>query len=229
MRMHILRHVPFEEEGAIGDWADTRGFSRTWTDFSAGGDLPDLSAFDWLVVMGGPMSVHDELQFPWLRQEKRFLGEAIRQGKTVVGICLGAQLLAEVLGGEVTRSPQKEIGWFPVELTREGRECAVSAQLPQTFPAFHWHGETFSVPPGAVPLASSRGCPHQGFLFQERVLGLQFHLEVTPSSMEQLIENCGSEIGSGPFVQTVEKMRARSDFDSIASSLQGVLDALAGM
>jgi GMP synthase-like glutamine amidotransferase len=226
MRMHILRHVAFEDEASIGEWAKSRGIPTIPTDLYAGNELPRLEGLDWLVVMGGPMSVHDELQHPWLRQEKAFLREALNQGKRMVGICLGAQLIAEVLGARVTRNPHQEIGWFPVELTQEGRQCALFDSMPSSFPAFHWHGETFSIPPGAVHLASSAGCRNQGFLYDGRVLGLQFHPETTPTSMERLIAHCGNGTGPGPYVQTGEEMRGRADFQAMGTLLESLLDGL---
>lgn len=211
MRIHTFEHVPFEGPAALADWASDNGHSLARTSVYAGGPLPEPEDFDVLAVQGGPMSVHDEAEHPWLATEKAFLRRAVDAGKRILGVCLGAQLLAEVLGGTVTRNPEPEIGWFPVEATDAGRDSSLFAGLPGRFTAFHWHGETFSIPPGGVRLAHSRACANQAFAHGRNVLGLQFHLETTPRSMERLIENCADEIVDAPFVQDAERMRAQAD------------------
>jgi GMP synthase-like glutamine amidotransferase len=208
MRIHTIEHVPFEGPAALEIWALERGHSLARTPMYREEPPPSLDAIDLLAVMGGPMSVHDERDHPWLIKEKAFLREAVQRGKRILGVCLGAQLLSEVLGGAVDRNPEPEIGWLPVELTAEGSASPLFAGLPATFGAFHWHGETFSIPPGGARLAKSQGCANQAFAYGEGILGLQFHLETTPRSMELLIENCSDEIVDAPFVQNAERMRA---------------------
>ena len=204
MKLHHLQHVPFEGLGTIGDWASKNHFETSRTRLFAGDALPGIGSFDGLVVMGGPMGIHDHRQYPWLAAEKRFIKEAIDAGKTVLGICLGAQLIADALGARVYPGPQKEIGWFPIQ-----RAEGAPPLLPEQLVAFHWHGDTFDLPAGAVRLASSEACANQGFVYRHRVVSLQFHLETTPQSLEALIENCADELVDAPFIQTAEQMRAQ--------------------
>lgn len=223
MRIRTIEHVPFEGPGAITRFAARRGHGLERTRIFAGDPLPALDDLDFLIVLGGPMSVHDQDRFPWLSAEKRFVRQAAEAGRRVLGICLGAQILAEVLGGTVTGNPRREIGWGQVRLTSEGRAAPCFEGFPAEFAAFHWHGETFSIPPGASRLAGSEACANQAFCQGSRLVGLQFHLETTAENMELLIENCADELVPGPFVQSPEEMRAGLDG---MSPLQGLLDTL---
>lgn len=211
MRIHTLEHVPFEGPAAIEQWALANGHSLARTPVYAGGPLPEPEDFDLLAVLGGPMSVHDEAEHPWLVAEKALLRRAVESGKRMLGVCLGAQLFAEVLGGEVGRNPEPEIGWLEVETSEEGAVSPLFKGMPDAFTAFHWHGDTFSIPPGGVRLARSRACANQAFAFEDRILGVQFHLETTPASMESLLTNCADEIVDAPFVQNAQRMRSLVD------------------
>lgn len=199
MRIHWLQHVPFEGLGCIGPWLEDHGHDVSCTRLQDGGEVPGTNVVDGLIVMGGPMGVHDEAIHPWLAAEKAFIKEIIGQNKPVLGICLGAQLIAGVLGAPVTRNRYREIGFFPV--TGDGD------RLPLAFTAFHWHGDTFGIPPGAVHLAASAACGNQAFLCKDNVLALQFHLETTEESLMSLYENAKNEISAGPFMQTLEQMQ----------------------
>ena len=163
MRIHCLQHVPFEGPAGIDDWAARKGYPVTTTLLFEHGKLPDREAFDWLVVMGGPMGVRDETDYPWMANEKALIGAAIAAGKTVIGVCLSAQLIAAALGARVYPNAHREIGWFPVALTDQGRASDLFAFLPHRFEVFHWHGDIFGLPDGAVHLAHSEGCEHQVF------------------------------------------------------------------
>ena len=189
MKLHWLQHVPFEGLGIIEKWTETNGFEISCTRLFASEQLPEIETFDWLVVMGGPMGIYDYEDHPWLPEEKQFIKMAIDADKTVLGICLGAQLIADVLDAKVYPGPQKEIGWFPIQRTEGAPKI-----IPDELTAFHWHGDTFEIPDDAVRLASSEACKNQGFVYNDRVIALQFHLETTPESMEALIENCGDEL-----------------------------------
>ena len=207
MRIHSLEHVPFENLAFIAQWAEDNGHKVTTTHLYENTVLPGLDDFDLLVVMGGPMNIYEEDKYPWLALEKEFILQAIRSGKKILGICLGAQLIADVLGGKVKKNKDKEIGWFPAELTSEAKTSALFQDFPQNFFAFHWHGDTFDIPPGAIHIARSKACLNQGFVYADKVVGLQFHLETTPEGMEKLIQNCADEIIPGPYVHTAEQMR----------------------
>lgn len=177
-------------------------------------DFPSPVDLDLLVVMGGPMNIYQHEAHPWLVSEKVFIRAAIEAGKAVLGICLGAQLVADVLGGPVTRGEQVEIGWYPVRLTPAAGSVPVFIDFPADFTAFHWHGDTFAIPPGAVHVASSAACANQAFAYDGgRVAGLQFHLEPDPPLVAALLENAGGEVDryrGQPWVQSREELRAPS-------------------
>ncbi len=206
MRMAVLQHVPFEGPAAIADWAAAAGIEMSVAHLYRGDPLPTLAEFGMLTVMGGPMSANDEGKYRWLAPEIALVRDAIRAGKTVLGVCLGAQIIAKALGAKVYVAGQKEIGWFPVE--RAEAAHALFDGMPPAFLAFHWHGETFDLPAGAVRLGQTATIPNQAFAAGERVLGLQFHIEATPASVMDLLQNAADEIGSGPFEQSPEAIRS---------------------
>jgi GMP synthase (glutamine-hydrolysing) len=227
MRLHYLQHVPFEDPANIAVWAEKRGHSVSGTALHDGQQMPATSQFDWLVILGGPMNVYEEQEYPWLAAEKRLIAEAIAQKMIVIGICLGAQLIADVLGARVYRNSQPEIGWFPVSLTEKANASPVFKGLPCRFNAFHWHGDTFDIPAGAIGLARSDACVNQAFMYGQRVIGLQFHLESTMSSIRRLIENSQDEGGAGKYVQTPREMLApNARFGEIENILDTLLDNL---
>jgi GMP synthase-like glutamine amidotransferase len=206
MRAHTLQHVPFEGLGSIAPWLAAAGYDITSTRFYESAELPDVDEIDLLVVMGGPMSVNDEDQFPWLAAEKRFIRAAVQAGKPVLGVCLGAQLIASAAGARVFANPQKEIGWFPVQGIDRGSQAHF--QFPPSATVFHWHGETFDLPAGAVRLAQSQACPNQAFQLGRSVIGLQFHLESTPASARDLVANCRDELIPAKYVQSEDQILA---------------------
>ena len=224
IRIHYLQHVPFEGPGHIEPWALSRGHVLSATRLYARDPLPVLESFDWLVILGGPMNVDEESLHPWLSGEKRFIADAMAQGKTVLGICLGAQLIAAAAGARICANPVKEIGWFPVHLQPDAEGSPLQGLLPQTFPAFHWHGDTFDIPRGARWLAASDGCPNQAFSLSDHVLALQFHLESTAGSVGKLITHCGLEIVPGPYIQKPSEMlAAEENFRQTNRILEGIL------
>lgn len=222
MRLHWLQHVPFEGLGTIEDWAEQRDFDITCTRLYEDAALPDVDDFDWLIIMGGPMGVFDYNDHPWLTDEKEFIELAIDEEKTVLGICLGAQLMADVLGAKVYPGPVKEIGWFPIY------RCADAPDLiPEELTVFHWHGDTFEIPDDAVALATSKPSINQGFVFKERVVGLQFHMETTQESLEALIENCGHELITAPYIQSADTIQAGlPNLGIVNQTLTVLLDSL---
>lgn len=221
MRIAVLQHVPFEGPASIVDWADSRGHSLDYYNLFNGDLLPSLNEFDFLLIMGGPMGVADEADYPWLLDEKRFISSVIDSGKKVLGICLGAQLIADVLGATVKKHTHREIGWFPLE--KVGNH-SLAKHFDEVM-AFHWHGDTFSIPDGSDRLARSEGCENQAFIYHDRVLGLQFHLEFTPEVAKRLIEHCADEIDGGPYTQTGEQMlKVPMRFAKIHQALYRLLD-----
>jgi GMP synthase-like glutamine amidotransferase len=223
MRVRILQHVPFEGPAALEPALRARGHEIATVRLDAGDPLPEPEGVDWLVVLGGPMSVHDEDCHRWLAGEKQLVRRCITAGTRVLGVCLGAQIVAEVLGARVRRQPEREIGWHPVERTPEASSCALGRALPPRFPAFHWHGEAFELPPGAVHLARSAACEQQAFAWGERVLALQFHVETTPAAAAALVARCRDEMTPGRFVQGPETVLAP---DAPFAAAHAVLRAL---
>ena len=207
MKIHILQHVPFEGPANIAVWAARRKADVSITEFyKLGWKLPLPQSMDLLVVMGGPMGVNDEAQHPWLAEEKIFLKECIRLNRRILGVCLGAQLCADALGGKVYTNPQKEIGWFPVQTAPLHRYVA---DFPELMTVMHWHGDTFDLPVGAKHLGYSAACSNQMFVWHEQVLGLQYHLELAPEHIEALIKHCGDELSMHcDTVQPEEKIRS---------------------
>jgi len=229
MRIHIIQHVAFEGPGAIADWARERGHSITVTGQFSGGELPTANHLDFLVIMGGPMGANDDAQFAWLVAEKQLIGEALREGKAILGVCLGAQLLAQALEARVYRNHEREIGWFPVRQTEEAKRSRLFSGLPSEMTVLHWHGDTFDLPQGAVHLAESDLCGNQAFEIDGRMLGLQFHLEVQPEGLERLIANSTADLAvPGPAVQTGDQMRtAARHAQTLRPALDTILDRLA--
>lgn len=194
MRALVLQHVPFEGSARIGDWIGRHCEHEHVCYLYADAHLPALDSFDLLVVMGGPMSVHDEAQYPWLVAEKRLIRAALDAGKKVLGICLGAQLLAQALGAAVRPGRQAEIGWWPLHRYSQALGSPLGERLPERLMAFHWHGETFDLPAGSVPLYGSAACANQGFIWNEQAIGLQCHLESTAESIEALLDACPQDL-----------------------------------
>jgi len=227
MRIHYLQHVPFEGPGYIETWAQQRGHGLSATALFADEPLPSADAFDLLVIMGGPMGVYDTAEYAWLRQEKRFIREMLHAGKKVLGICLGAQLMADALGAKVYKNHHKEIGWHPVCRSTDARKSPLDAVFPERFSAFHWHGDTFDLPDGAVHLAQSAACRHQAFFFPPAAIGLQFHLESTLESISQLIAHCGHELTPTPHIQSAAEIRDQAEHIAPSNErMQSILNFL---
>jgi len=206
MHIHFLQHVPFEDPAGISDWITLHHHSSSVTKLFNDEPLPSMDAFDWLIVMGGPMGVDDTDQYSWLTAEKKFIGEVITAGKAVLGICLGAQLIASALCAEIKPNGHREIGWFDMTPSSELKGTTLDGVFPDASKAFHWHGDTFDLPENAKLIASSEACKNQGFIIDDRVVGLQFHLETTAESARLLINNARDELDGSRFVQTEEEM-----------------------
>jgi GMP synthase-like glutamine amidotransferase len=225
MRIHSLEHQASEGPGKIADWAAARGHTMVRTALYAAEPLPALDAFDLLVVMGGGMNIYQHRDHPWLVAEKKFLRRAIDVDKPILGICLGAQLLADVLGGKVWQNPEREIGWFPVDITDR---TAPFTAFPPVMTVMHWHGDTFTLPPGARNVASSLGCTQQAFVWGDRVVGLQFHLEMAAIHVVDLAHVSIEELTVGRYVQTPEQLtQTPTDLPAAHAALDSLLDELA--
>jgi len=227
IRLHYLQHVAFEGLGSMAAWAAGRKYPVTATHLYKNAIFPQPEAFDCLVIMGGPMNIYEHGAYPWLTAEKNFIEQSIKNKKSVIGICLGAQLIADVLGQKVYAGRYKEIGWFPIYKTAAAGQDSSADFLPATIEVFHWHGDTFDIPAGALHLARSAACAGQGFIYDQQVVGLQFHLETTRASAAQLIDNCADEIVPGRFIQSPEQMLSDPDrFETINSLMASLLESL---
>lgn len=227
MRAHYLQHVPFEGLGSIELWLENAGYKISGTRFFDSPLLPEAEDIDFLVIMGGPMSANDEQNYPWLKEEKEFIRKVIGAGRTTLGICLGAQLIACSLGGEVFPAPEKEIGWFPVRAASSLKSKNIF-RFPEEIKVFHWHGETFTLPENAVRLAKSALCRNQAFQIGSNVIGLQFHLEVTPPAVRALAKNCREELTEGSYVQSEPSIlsAARERYAAINGLMEKILEYL---
>lgn len=225
MKIICLKHVPFEGPAAIADWASNRGHRLETVEVYLGEALPPVESFDMLLVMGGPMNIYQDAKYPWLVTEKALIRAAIGAGKLVVGICLGGQLIADAMGAPVTRGEDLEIGWFDIQ---RSPDCPTGFNIPETLRVYHWHGDTFAIPEGAHRIASSTACANQGFLYQDRVLALQCHLEATPDSQNALISHCADELIDGAYIMDTETMRAEPEttYRTMQQVLSSLLDRL---
>ncbi|MHC4757347.1 MAG: type 1 glutamine amidotransferase [Planctomycetota bacterium] len=223
MRLHFLQHIWFEDLAYIKTWAECRNVKISRTAFFSDEPLPLINDFDWLVIMGGPMGVYDEKVYPSLIEEKKFIEKAVNSGKKVLGICLGAQLIAAAAGAKVYKNNHTEIGWFDVFKTDQGKLSQAFSDLPEVFTAFHWHGDTFDLPEGAKRLAQSPACMNQAFELNNNVIGLQFHLESTVESIGKLIENCGGDLREGKYIQPPFKIKQRFN---IVGKVNNIMDNL---
>jgi len=212
MKIHVFLHTPFENPGYIELWAKENNHNLSYTKFYEKFSLPNPDDFDWLVVMGGPMGVYDEDKYPWLKEEKSFIKQAVKNDKIILGICLGSQLIAEVLGAKVYPNKYKEIGWFKIKTTASAANSELFSFFPEEAVVFHWHGDTFDLPAGAVHLAESDVCKNQAFIFNRRVIGLQFHIEVTEKLLNDMLEGCNNELTNEKYIQTENEIRGGLHF-----------------
>lgn len=226
-RIHILQHVPYENPGCIKNWIKEKSYNSSVTELCLGETPPPVSDIDWLIIMGGPMSVHDVDEFPWLVDEKIYVKEAVDSGKVVIGICLGSQLIAEALGSRVYRNKVSEIGWFPVTKTVPGLNLPLLEKFNETEIVFHWHGDTFDIPEGAVHGAVSDACMNQCFVYNDRVAGLQFHVEVTEELLDMMVKNGINELVPGRFIQNMDILKSGEIFIKRNNELMfSILDEL---
>jgi len=226
IRIHYIEHDPDEEIGYIRTWASRRKHSLAGTLLPAGGELPEVNSFDCLVIMGGAMNVYQDAEYPWLVTEKKLIESAIRQGKIVLGICLGSQLIASVLGAAVFPNRYREVGWYPITLTAEGIKSVAFHHFPDTFTAFHWHSDTFDLPSGCHRLASSEACVNQAFEYEGRVLGLQFHLEPFRNTIQQFVTNSAAQLVKGRYIQKREDILSRGRLTEIHKLMTLLLNNL---
>jgi GMP synthase-like glutamine amidotransferase len=229
LRVHWIQHVPYEGLGAIAPWLKAHGARVAMTRAFDTTQFPEPDTFDWLIVMGGPMGAFEDAAHPWLGYERACIRTAVESGKRVLGICLGAQLIAAGLGGAVHRNAHPEIGWFPVEPTPDAEESDFAEVFCDTLDAFHWHYDTFTLPPDAVRLAYSDACTHQAFAVGARVLALQFHPEMTAEGARAIVAHDGTRLTPSAWVQAPDEMLGRPERYAPGNCwLEAVLDRMAG-
>ena len=227
--IHLIRHDDFELPGRIAGWAAARGRPVRDVLFFRGDSvaIPPAAEVETLLIMGGTMSANDDAGHPWLRMEKKWISDAIASGSKVLGICLGSQLLASILGGRVYRAKHREIGWFPVRRTEEARDTPFWSAIPEVHDAFLWHSDTFDIPPGALKFASGEGAENQGFTWRDSVVAVQFHPEMTLEGAEAIVANSAHEIVPGPYVQQPESFLAGHErYAALERVMYSLLDRL---
>lgn len=218
----VLQHVPHEPLGTLDRMLRARKIRIRFCNFARTPEAePQLSGCDALIVLGGPMNVGDQPRYPHLKTELRLLEAALSQGVPVLGICLGAQLLAHALGAAVGRNNRAELGWHEVRLRPAGLSDPVLGQLGPAAPIFHWHGDTFGIPAGADHLAESDLCGHQAFRYGQRAYGLQFHLEVDQPLIERWLRVHKQELEQSEGPEAAQAIRRQTDLWIAAAMARG--------
>lgn len=227
-RIIIYRHGDLEDAASIRAWAAPRGAEVLELDLHKTDPPQEPAADEWLLVLGGAQRLHAPDRPAHLDAEVAAIQRCVAAGRTVVGICLGSQLMAEALGATTGPMPGPEIGWRPVSVRPEARQVPAFAHLPDGFETIHWHNDTFELPQGATLLGHSEHCPNQGFALGQRAVAMQFHLEPTRESLQRFLDaGCFTE-APGPRVQDPRDMLADpARFDRAIALLHGVFDALA--
>ena len=213
MRLHLLHHDPVDfSRTNISLWAENKGYAIAHTYLCNNQALPAMEDFDWLIVMGGSQHAWEEDVHPWLTAEKAFIARALEDNKIILGICFGAQLLAESLGAEVFVNRHIEIGWYEVTLTPEGQRSYLFRDVPEQFTTFHWHADHFALPPGCTRLAYSKVTENQAYVSRERPLaGIQFHPEYRLESVKYVVRKFGDKMQKGPYAAGKEKILSQID------------------
>jgi GMP synthase (glutamine-hydrolysing) len=206
MHIHFIQHVPFEYPSSIIDWVITNNHIYSFTKIYESATYPSVDSFDALIIMGGPMGVYEEDLHDWIVPQTAFIKTAIDANKKVLGVCLGSQFIAKALGSKVYPHTLKEIGWWPVEKVNDQ---AFIKTLPSTFTTFHWHGDTFDLPTGATHLFKSEGCLQQGFIYNDHVIALQFHMEVKEDLLNDMTDHEKGQLAADTYVQTEQQIHAQ--------------------
>lgn len=225
MRIHAIIHAAFEPLGVIEEWAVEKKHELTIARSYDGEILPSPSSFDFLIIMGGPQSSLELDKYPYLKDEILLIRAALRENKLALGVCLGAQLISHALGAQPERSPEKEVGVFPIELTPIGQKDDLLKNFPRQFDVMHWHNDMPGLPDGADVLATSLGCPRQIVRFSRRAYGFQCHFEISADGAKQLIDNCQDDLAPSRYVQSAPDI-LKANFSIFNSAMKIILDRL---
>jgi len=225
--IHLLQHASIEGLGSIEDWIISKGHHLTSTQLYENTNFPEIDEIDWLIIMGGPMSVYEEEKYQWLIPEKQFIRQAIDNKKIVLGICLGSQLIANVLGARVYPNKFKEIGWFRVRMTSDAAHSKLFNFFPKQLTVFQWHGDTFDIPSGAIHIAASEACNNQAFVFKDKVVALQFHFETNLEDIDEMVNNFSNELVKSEYVQTAYEIEEGKKYIKVNTGyMNNILDEL---
>lgn len=228
MNILFITHASFEKAGSIELWAKKNNHITREVKPYAGETLPAIDDYDMLIVMGGPQSPIKIEKSPYLKDEIELIKQALNKKKKIIGVCLGAQLIAEALGAKTERSPNKEIGMYPVELIGDVGNDPVFKNFPSKFDVMHWHSDMPGLIDDIELLAKSEGCPRQIFRFGDRVYGFQCHFELTKELVENMVEHCGGDLKAGKYVMTSQELMSL-DYSKINAQMDEVLDYLASV
>lgn len=223
MKILCITHADFETPGIITDWAVGHDYGLTVVKPYRGEVLPNMNDFNCLIVMGGPQSAVTLEDYPYLHLEVDTVRAALVQDKPVIGFCLGAQLIGVALGTKAERSPEKEVGVYPITLTQAGMDDTLFKGMPQSFPVIHWHNDMPGLTNDAVILASSIGCPRQVVKYKPNVYGFQCHMEITAEGIDAMILAVPEDLAPSRFTQSSDLLRAQ-DYVAINRDMFGILD-----
>jgi GMP synthase-like glutamine amidotransferase len=220
MRIHIIQHIPASNATSSITSLCPAGITFTIShSYNKHCSFPNTSEYDLLIILGGPMSTCDTQKYPWLNQEKKYIQDAINADKYIMGICLGAQLLAEALGGEVSTSDELEIGWHKVSFNDALKSSILAGIFPSQMELFHWHKDTFTLPRNAIAMGHSLGCANQGFVYNDRIIGFQFHLEATAKWAHALSEEFPEDEMNTPLIQTTKNIQEQENLFTMSNQL----------
>lgn len=225
MKILCITHADFETPGVIIDWALMHNHDMKVSKPYLGENCLNNQNYGFLIVMGGPQSPLKVDEFPYLTQEITLIKQAIKEDKIILGFCLGAQLIGEALGAKTERSPEKEVGVYPITLTAEGLQDPLLAGFPKTFPVIHWHNDMPGQTANSVLLASSLGCPRQMIRYAKKIYGFQCHLEIPLEGIEEMIAACPEDLNPSKFTQSKDEL-LKQDYFSIHQTMFKILDRL---
>lgn len=225
MKVLFIAHADFEKPGYIETWAKNNGYVTQEVHPYKGESLPKANSFDFLVVMGGPQSPLQMEEAPYLMDEIQLIKAAIEMQKPIVGFCLGAQLIGEALGAKTERSPNREVGMYPIELLETAKNDPIFQQFPSKINVMHWHSDMPGLTNESVLLARSEGCPRQVVRYSDKIYGFQCHLELTKDLVEGMIKNCPDDLRHGKYISTADEM-LKVNYSEINSRMHLILDAI---